>query len=187
MSVLGMALAAMSIGCSSSNATTPLKRPSAPLVTGEPQWPEDVVRQAERADRLCGQRQAELLYDYEEAKQDQQKFKTIMGSITGGVGTVGGAVGGVGAYVIDSPETIKKVTGITGIVTAGLGAVGSVVTLVISPGESKMHGASASFASIEQKRAAARTALTQKDPSAWSEADKEAWSKAAKDLEAACK
>ncbi|MDI3290074.1 hypothetical protein [Polyangium sp. 15x6] len=186
VSVMGMALAVMSIGCAK-NETTPLKRPSEPLITGEPQWPEDVTRQAERADRVCSQRQAQLLYDYEEAKQDQQKFKTIMGSITGGVGTVGGAVGGVGAYVIDSPETIKKVTGITGIVTAGLGAVGSVVTLVLSPGESKMHSASASIASIEQKRAAARTALTQKDPSTWSEEEKEAWSKAAKDLEAACK
>ncbi|HVK67942.1 MAG TPA: hypothetical protein VM694_25955 [Polyangium sp.] len=182
-----MALAAMSMGCSSTTATAPLKRPSEPLITGEPQWPEDVTRQAERADRVCGQRQAQLLYDYEEAKQDQQKFKTIMGSITGGVGTVGGAVGGVGAYVIDSPDTLKTVTGITGIVTAGLGAVGSIVTLVISPGESKMHGASTSFASIEQKRVAARTALTQKDPSAWSEEEKAAWDKAAKELEAACK
>ncbi|MDI1475301.1 hypothetical protein [Polyangium sp. y55x31] len=186
MSVMGVALVVMSIGCTK-NETTPLKRPSEPLVTGEPQWPEDVVRQAERADRVCSQRQAQLLFDYEEAKQDQQKFKTIMGSITGGVGTVGGAIGGVGAYVIDSPDTIKTVTGITGIVTAGLGAVGSVVTLVISPGESKMHASSASLASIEQKRAAARTALTQKDPSAWSDAEKEAWSKASKDLEAACK
>jgi len=154
---------------------------------GQPTWPEDVVRTAERVDRVCGSREAQLLYDYQEAKQDQEKFKTTMGSITGGVGTVGGAVGGIGAYVIDSPDTMKKVAGVTGIVTAGLGAVGSVVTLLVSPGASKMKSTSQSLTSIEEKRAAARAALGGKDPSTWSDAEKEAWTKAAKDLEASCK
>jgi hypothetical protein len=176
-------LAVASTAC----AATPVKRPSQPLVTGEPTWPEDVTRAAERADRYCGTRETQLLYDYHEGKEEQQNFKTVMGSITGGVGTAGGVIAGVGTYVIDSPDTKEAVTGITGFVTAGLGAVGSLVTILVSPGASKMQSSSQSLTSIEQKRAAARAALKDKDPSAWSEAEKEAWAKAAKDLEAACK
>src|SRR5690349_14801706 len=71
-------------------AATPVKRPSAPLVSGEPSWPEEIADEAERADRLCGNKEAQLLYDHQEGKEEQQNFKTIMGSITGGVGTVGG-------------------------------------------------------------------------------------------------
>lgn len=178
------ALAATSTACASSG---PIKRPSAPLVNAETKWPEDVARDAERADRLCGTREAQLLFDYHEGKEEKENFKTIMGSITGAVGTAGGAIGGVGAYVIDSPDTAKTVTGVTGFVTAGLGAVGSVITLVVSPGKSKMENAQQSLSSIEQKREAARAAVAGKDPSSWSDAEKEAWTKAAKDLEAACK
>jgi hypothetical protein len=181
----GVVLAMTATACSSSSAL-PVKRPSEPLTMGEPQWPEDVARQAARVDRVCGTRETQLLYDYQEAKQDQQKFKTVMGSITGAVGTVGGAIGGIGAFVIDSPDTIKTVTGVTGLVSMGLGAVGSVVTLVVSPGAEKTKSVSQSLAAIEQKKTAAR-ALTDKNPSSWSDADKEAWTKAAKDLEAACK
>lgn len=164
-----------------------MKRPSEPLVAGEPTWPEDVVRQAERADRVCGNREAQLLYDYHEGKEEQESFKTIMGSITGAVGTAGGVIGGVGTYVIDSPDTKEVLTGVTGFVTAGLGAVGSVLTLVISPGKSKVESSTQSLASIDQKKMAAREALKKKDPATWSDAEKEAWAKAAKDLEAACK
>ncbi len=184
VAMLGIGFAVMSAACAS---TGPIKRPSEPLVVGQPAWPEDVSRAAERADRVCATRESQLVFDYEEGKQDQEKFKTIMGSVTGGVGTVGGAITGVGAYVIDSPDTMKKVTGVTGIITAGLGAVGTVITFVVTPGKSKMQNASQSLTTIEQKRAAARAALTGKDPSAWSDADKEAFAKAAKELEAACK
>lgn len=178
-----VALAVTSTACASAG---PIKRPSEPLVKGEAKWPEDIAREAERADRVCGSREAQLLFDYHEGKEEKENFKTIMGSITGGVGTAGGAVGGVAAYVIDSPDTMKTVAGITGFVTAGLGAVGSVITLVVSPGQSKMEKSSQSLTTIEQKRAAARTALS-KDPSAWSDAEKAAWAKASKELEEACK
>jgi hypothetical protein len=182
--ILGIALAAASSACAS---TAPTMLRSEPLVTGEPAWPEDVVRQAERADRLCGTREAQLFYDYQEAKEEQQNFKTIMGSITGAVGTAGGVVGGIGAYVIDSPDTSKTVTGITGIVTAGLGAIGSVITIVVSPGAAKMETSAQTLTSITQRREEARKALKQKDPSTWSDAEKEAWAKASKDLETVCK
>jgi hypothetical protein len=165
----------------------PVVRPSEPLVTDEGKLPEDVAKEAERADRICGSRETQLLFDYHEGKEEKEKFKTIMGSITGGVGTAGGAIGGIGAYVIDSPDTMKLVTGVTGFVTAGLGAVGSVVTLLVSPGQSKIDQSSQSLSTIEQKRTAARTALKGKDPSTWSDAEKEAWAKAAKELQAACK
>jgi hypothetical protein len=174
----------MSTACA---ASPPVMRRSEPLVTGEPTWPEDVAREAERADRVCGTREAQLLYDYQQAKEEQENFKTIMGSITGGVGTVGGVIGGIGTYAIDSPDTAKTVTGVTGFVTAGLGAIGSVVTILVSPGASTMKSSSQSLSSITQKRAEARAALAKKDPSSWSDAEKEAWAKASKELEAACK
>jgi hypothetical protein len=183
----GLAAVLLAMASTACSASLPVKRPSEPLVAGEPAWPEDVTRQAERVDRMCGTRETQLVYDFQEAKQEQQKFKTVMGSITGGVGTVGGAIGGIGAFVIDSPDTMKTVTGITGMVSMGLGAVGSVVTLIVSPGAEKTERVSQSLATIEQKKAAARTALKGKDPSSWSDADKEAFAKAAKDLEAACK
>ena len=171
-------------GCAS---TTPLKRPSESLVKGEPSWPEEVTRLAERVDRRCGAREAQLLYDYHEAKEEQQRFKTIVGSITGAVGTAGGAISGVGAYAIKTPDTAKTVSGVSGIVTGGLGAIGTVITVVVSPGAAKMASATEALSTIEEKRATARAALEGKDPSSWSSDQKEAWSKAAKELEAACK
>jgi phage shock protein PspC (stress-responsive transcriptional regulator) len=182
--VAGLALAVTSTACAS---TTPVMQRSEPLVAGEPTLPEEVARDAERADRVCGTREAQLLYDYQQAKEEQENFKTIMGSITGGVGTVGGVIGGIGTYAIDSPDTAKTVTGVTGFVTAGLGAVGSVVTIFVTPGASKMKSSQESLSSITKKRTEAREALKKKDPSSWSDAEKEAWAKAAKDLEAACK
>jgi hypothetical protein len=178
--VLAMTLAT---GCS---AATPMKRPSEPLASGAPSWPDDVTREAERADRSCGAREAQLLYDFQEGKEEQQSFKTILGSITGGVGTVGGVVGGVGAVVIDDPDTVKTMTGVTGFISAGLGAAGSVVTAVVSPGEAKMKNSKVRLAAIDQKRAAARAALA-KDPATWSDADREAWTKTSSELEATCK
>lgn len=182
-----LALAGLSMACASSNAQAQLMRPSEPLVMGEPAWPADVVKDAERADRVCSTKETQLLFDYKDAQDEQQKFKTIMGSITGGIGTVGGAVGGVGGFVIDDPDTLKKLAGITGVVTAGLGAAVSVVGLIIKPGKDKEKNATQSLQTIEQKRVAARKVLKDKDPGSWSDAEKEAWSKAQKDLEAACK
>jgi hypothetical protein len=179
---MAVMLALTSTAC----AAAPARRPSEPLSAGQPTWPEEVVKEAERVDRVCGSREARLLSDYQEGKEEQQKFKTLIGSITGGVGTVGGAIGGVGAYAIHSPSTMKTLTGVTGIVSAGLGAVGTVVTIVVSPGKAKVEGATQSLASLDQKKAAAREAL-KKDPKAWSSADKEAWAKATKDLESTCR
>lgn len=180
---MAVVLAVTSAAC----AATPVKLSSEPLVKGEPTWPEEVVREAERADRVCRAREERLRAEYREGKEEQEKFKTIMGSITGAVGTAGGAVTGVGAYVIDSPETAKTVTGVTGFVSAGLAAVGSVVTLVISPGEAKMKSSSQSLSSLDEKKAAARAALEGKDPSVWSDEEKAAWARAKRELEAECK
>jgi hypothetical protein len=184
MKIMGIVLAATSTACA---AATPVARPSQPLITGEPTWPEDIMHEAERAERACNKREAQLRFDYEEGKKEQDKFKTIMGSVTGGVGTVSGAISGVGAYVIKSPDTMKTVTGITGFVGAGLGAAGSLVTIFVQPGAKQLKSSSESLASIEQKRAAARAVLEQKDPGSWSEEEKAAWEKAAKDLEDLCK
>lgn len=181
-----MALALGLTGCSSTVETALPKTAGGPLVAGEPTWPEDVVHQADRIDRICAQRQAALLIEQEEAQKSQQKFKTVMGSITGGIGTVGGAIGGVGAFVIDSPETTKQLASITGVATAGLGAIGSVLTLVLKPGDEKLKNATEALTTIGQKKEAARTAL-KKDPSTWTETDKAAWEKAQKDLETVCK
>lgn len=153
---------------------------------GEPTWPEEVTRVAARADRRCGTREAQLLYDFHEGKEEQQRFKTIMGSITGAVGTAGGALSGVGAYAISSPATAKAVSGVAGFVTGGLGVVGSLITVLVSPGAAKVASSTQSLTSIEEKRASARAALKEKDPGSWSNEEKEAWSKAAKELEAAC-
>jgi hypothetical protein len=178
-SALAMLLA---VGC----AAAPVKRPSAPLVAGDPAWPDDVKKDAERADRVCGATESQSLYDYQEGKEQQEGFKTILGSITGGVGTVGGVIGGVGGVVIKDPDTLKKMAGVTGFITGGLGAVGSVITAVVSPGKSKMVNASQKLQTIDQKKEAARAALS-KDPASWSDADKQAWTKAESDLEASCK
>jgi hypothetical protein len=181
--VVATALTMVVTGC----ASVPVKRPSEPLVAGEPTWPEEVTRVAERADRRCGTREAQLLYDYHEGKEEQQHFKTLMGSITGAIGTAGGAISGVGAYTINSPDTAKTVSGVAGFVTGGLGAVGALVTVLVSPGAAKMASSSQSLTAIDEKRASARAALKKKDPSTWSTEEKEAWSKTAKELEAACK
>lgn len=181
--ILAVGLAGGGAGC----AAAPPPKPSEPLTTGEPSWPESVTREAERAERICGARESKLLREQQEGKEEQQKFKTLMGSITGGVGTVGGVLGGVGSFVINSPDTVKTMTGVTGFVSAGLGAVGSVVTAVVSPGKEKLEASSKALATIDEKKAAARDVLTKKDPSMWSDAEKEAWSKASKELESACK
>ena len=179
---MGVVLALAASGC----AATPARRPSEPLSTGQPSWPEDVVKEAERVDRVCGTRETRLLADYQEGKQEQQSFKTLLGSISGAVGTAGGAVAGVGAYTIHSQSTMKEVTGATGFISAGLGAAGTVVTILVAPGAAKVHGATQSLAGLDQKKAAARDVL-KKDPSTWSSTDKEAWGRATKDLEATCK
>jgi hypothetical protein len=178
-----VALATAATGC----ASVPVKRPGEPLVAGEPAWPEDVTRVAERVDRRCGARETQLLFDYHEAKGEKERFKTILGTITGGVSTVGGAISGVGAYTIKSPDTAKTVSGVSGIVTGALGAVGSVLTVVISPGAAQMASSSQALTSIDEKRAAAREAIKKKDPNLWSSEEKEAWLKSAKELEATCK
>jgi hypothetical protein len=180
---MSVVLAVTSTAC----AATPVKRPSEPLIKGEPTWPEEVMRAAERADRVCRAREDRLHADYQEGKEEKEKFKTVLGSITGAVGTAGGVITGVGAYVISSPDTAKTVTGVTGFVSGGLAAVGSVVTLVLSPGEGKMKSASEALAAIDEKRAAAHAALDGKDPSAWSDTEKAAWAKAVKELETQCK
>src|SRR5262245_15729146 len=82
------------VGC---GAAVPVKRPSDPLVATDSKLPEDVSRQAERADRACGTKEAQLLFDLQEGKKEQESFKTVMGSITGGVGTAGGAAAGIGS------------------------------------------------------------------------------------------
>jgi hypothetical protein len=176
---------AVLLGLSGCSAAV-VKRPSAPLVAGEPTWPDDVARDAERADRVCSARETTALYDYQEGKEEQNNFKTALGSATGAVGTAGGIVGGVGAFVIDDPDTVKTMTGVTAFVSGGLGAVGSVVTALVNPGKSKMETSAGKLADIDAKKNAAR-ALLEKDPASWSDADKEAWKKAASDLEASCK
>jgi hypothetical protein len=179
---LGAALAVMSAAC----AATPAKKPNEPLISGEPSWPDDIKRQVERADRACSARESQLLASQQEAKDEQQKFKTTLGSITGGVGTVGGVIGGVGAFAL-KPEDVKTMTGVTGFVSAGLGAVGSVVTALYNPGADKVKATTEALAAIQEKKAAARDLLKAKDPASWSDAEKEAWAKASKELEAACK
>lgn len=178
-----MALAMTATAC----ASVPVKRPGEPLISRELSWPDEITRVAERADRHCGARETQLLYDYHEAKEEQQRFKTILGSITGAVGTVGGAISGVGAVAINSPATAKTVSGVSGFVTGGLGAIGAVVTVLVSPGAEKMASSSQSLTAIDEKRAVAREALKKKDPNSWSSEEKEAWLKTAKELEAACK
>ncbi|MFO0616257.1 MAG: hypothetical protein U0414_26925 [Polyangiaceae bacterium] len=169
------------VGCASAK----VKPPSAPLSSAETAWPEDVADEAAKADRLCGTKESKLLFRYQEGKEQQEGFKTILGSITGGVGTAGGVITGVGAFVIDDQDTKETMTGVTGFVTAGLGAVGSIVTAVVSPGKSKMTDSAVGLEDIDKKKEKARAALT-KDPASWSDADKEAWSSAVKDLEASC-
>lgn len=178
----GILLAVTSTAC----ASAPPRRASEPLNSGQATWPEYVVKDADRVDRLCGTRESRLQSDLQEGKQEQDKFKTLIGSITGGVGTVGGAAGGVGAYVIKDQNTMKTMTGVTGIVSGSLGAVGTVVTIVVAPGKAKVEGATQGLANLDQKRAAAREVL-KKDPSTWTPADKEAWGKVTKELEATCK
>lgn len=165
--------------------TAKVKPPSAPLSAGETTWPEDVADEAAKADRLCTSKETKLLFQYQEGKEQQEGFKTALGSVTGGVGTAGGVITGVGAFVIDDADTKETMTGVTGFVSAGLGAVGSIVTAVVSPGKSKMTDSAAGLDDIDKKKEKARAALT-KDPAAWSDADKEAWAAAVKDLEAAC-
>ena len=58
--VMSLVLAMASVGC----AAAPARRPSEPLSSGQPTWPEDVVKEAERVDRVCGTRETRLLSDY---------------------------------------------------------------------------------------------------------------------------
>lgn len=182
--VMPVALAMSGLACSSS---VPPKPPVGPLVQGEPTWPEDVMREAERSDRICGKRVTMLKFDQDQAKKQKEKFKTAMGSVTGAVGTAGGALTGIGSFVIDSPDTMKQLTSIAGLATAGLGAVGSVVTLVVSPGEAVLKSTQESLDAIEKKREAARDLLTKKDPNSWTAEDKAAWAKLQQELADACK
>lgn len=182
--VFAMFLATNSLACSSSK--TPPKPPTGPLVQGEPTWPEEITRQAEKSDRVCNKRVTTLQFELEQAKKEKEKFKTAMGSVSGAVGTVGGTVSTVGAFVLE-PADMKQLTTITGIATAGLGAAGSVVTLLVSPGESKLKSLTASLDAIDKKRGEARDLLTKKDPSSWTEEDKTAWAKAQQDLADLCK
>jgi hypothetical protein len=182
--MLATALAMTVMACSSS---VPPKPPAGPLVQGEPTWPDDVMREAERSDRICNKRVTTLKFDQDQAKKEKEKFKTVLGSMTGAVGTVGGAIGGVGAFVIDSPDTLKTLAGVTGIVTAGLGAAGSLVTLFVSPGEEKLKSTTASLEAIDKKREAGRDLLTKKNPSEWTEEDKAAWAKLQQELADLCK
>jgi hypothetical protein len=181
MTVTCLALTLASAAC----AATPPRKASEPLNNGEARWPDYVVKDTDRVDRLCGAREAKLQADLQEGKQDQDKFKTIIGSITGGVTTAGGVAGGVGAYVISDQSTKQTMTGVTGFVSAGLGAAGTVVTILVAPGKAKMEGANHGLTTLDAKRNAAREVL-KKDPGAWTSADKEAWNKAKADLEAAC-
>lgn len=179
--ILVVGLAAFASGCASAK----VKAPSAPLSMGEAPWPEEVADEAERADRLCGSKESKLLFAYQEGKEQQEGFKTALGSVTGGVGTVGGVITGVGAFAIDDQDTKETMTGVTGFVSAGLGAIGSIITAVVSPGKSKMQESATSLEDIDKKKEKARAALT-RDPASWTDADKEAWATAVKDLEAAC-
>lgn len=180
--ILFAACAVFAAGCSSLKP----KPPSAPLsLGGETSWPEEVADEAAKADRLCTSKESKLLFQYQEGKEQQEGFKTALGSVTGGVGTAGGVITGVGAFAIDDQDTKETMTGVTGFVSAGLGAVGSIITAVVSPGKSKMTESATSLADIDKKKERARAALT-KDPASWSDADKESWSTAVKDLEAAC-
>lgn len=182
--MMGVFLALAQVAC----AATPVRGPSEPLgsAPAAPAWPDYVVKDTDRVDRVCGAREAKLQAELQEGKQEQDKFKTIIGSITGGVGTASGVVGGVGAYAISSQSTMKTLTGVTGFVGAGLGAVGTVITLLVAPGKAKVDGATQSLAALDQKRNAAREVL-KKDPRSWTAADKEAWGKAAQDLDATCR
>lgn len=179
--VVALMVGALGGGCASAK----VKPPSAPLSMGDASMPEDVADEAAKADRLCGSKESKLLFAYQEGKEQQEGFKTVLGSVTGGVGTAGGVATGVGAFVIDDQDTKETMTGVTGFVTAGLGAVGSIITAVVSPGKSKMQDSATSLEDIDKKKEKARAALT-KDPASWSDADKEAWATAVKDLEAAC-
>lgn len=174
------AVALSSVGCASAKP----KPPSAPL-SSEAAWPEEIADEAAKADRLCSSKESKLLFDYQEGKEQQEGFKTILGSITGGVGTAGGVITGVGAFVIDDQQTKETMTGVTGFVSAGLGAVGSIITAVVSPGKSKMTESATSLDDIDKKKEKARATLS-KDPATWTDDEKAAWSSAVKDLEAAC-
>jgi hypothetical protein len=180
--VVGVVLALAASAC----AATPVRPPSEPLSADQPTWPDYVVKSADRVDRICGTRETRLLASYQQGKKEQQDFKTLLGSITGAVGTVGGGVAGVGAYVIKDQNTMKEVTGATGFIGAGLGAAGTIVAILVQPGAAKVQSATQSLATLDQKKAVARD-LLKKDPATWSSADKEAWDKAAKDLESTCK
>ena len=161
-------------------APEPIRRPTPPLPMVV-DAPEEVQDDAERVDRLCSAKEAQLVFDYQEGKEEQESFKTIMGSVTGSVGTAGGVIGGVGAFVA-SDDDVKTITGVTGFVSAGLGAVGAVVTGVVTPGKEKMEGAQLKLAAIEERKSAARAALESKR---WGEEGGDA-KRALADLEQAC-
>jgi hypothetical protein len=174
------------LGALTGCASAPLPRPSAPLLENEGESiPADVRGDLDRLDRACGHREAALGYDYQEARTEQQTFKTTIGSITGGVGTLSGGIGGVGALVA-SDKDIKTLTSVTGFVGAGLGAVGTVLTAVLNPGAARMKESLASIERIEAAKKEARASLATK-PGSWSGADRDAWKKKAEALSAACK
>jgi hypothetical protein len=182
--VLAMFLPLTALACSSNK--TPPKPPTGALVQGEPTWPEEITREAERSDRICNKRVTTLQFEQEQAKKEKEKFKTAIASVSGAVGTAGGTVSTVGAFVLE-PADMKQLTVITGLATAGLGAAGTVVTLLVSPGEDKLKSMTASLDAIDKKRGQARELLTKKDPSTWTEEDKTAWAKVQQELADLCK
>ncbi|NUP10829.1 MAG: hypothetical protein HOW73_32700 [Polyangiaceae bacterium] len=167
------------IGC----APPPISRPSAPLTAGAG-VPDDVQEEADDIDRICSQREGQLVFDYQKGKEDQEEFKTILGSVTGGVGTAGGVAGGVGAFVAKE-EDVKTITGVSGFITAGLGAVGGIVTAVVTPGKEQMETSQAALVAIEEKKKKARAALEGKE--SFGDEEKAKWSEARAELEKVCK
>lgn len=167
-------LFAISILVTGCNPLT-LSRPGAPLAG--PGLADDRRPEAERLDAACSRAETDLAFAYQEGKDEQDQFKTILGSITGSVTTAGGIAGAVGGLVA-SKDDVSLITGITGFVSGGLGAVGTIVTSVYVPGKDKMDAAAERQARIEKARGEAQKAAADGDP--------EAWDRAAKELAAAC-
>ncbi|MFO0552693.1 MAG: hypothetical protein U0271_30155 [Polyangiaceae bacterium] len=167
-------LVALAISMTGCNPLT-LSHPGAPLAA--PGLPDDRRGEAERLDAACARTETDLAFTYQEGKEEQDQFKTILGSITGSVTTAGGIAAAIGGLVA-SKDDVSLITGVTGFVSGGLGAIGTVVTSVYVPGKDKMDGAAERQARIEKARADAAKAASADDP--------EAWDRAAKELAAAC-
>lgn len=167
------------VGC----APEPIARPASPISAGAGA-PEDIRDEAEDLDRMCSGKEAQLVFSYQEGKEEQEEFKTIIGSITGGVGTAGGIAAGVGGIVAD-PDDVETITAVSGFITAGLGAIGGIVGGVVTPGKEKMETSQASMAGVQAKKENARKLLAKSGE--WTDEDRAAWAKAKAELEEACK